>query len=237
MRILSILLAAVLALFVPITSASAARLFPEVDSTQTGYVFYAGGGGQQAWFVSNLTYPTTHSSDIIQDFLGDALDLTIRDTFIWTRVSGNVWTQEPEQATDYIIGTDFQRGDISDSFNLFLRQERVVFTNPHINNNYTGIGTKWSDANISGEIFASTDMNDSYKVTFYGQYDPTDNLTLSTNVWLLIDDAANDANYDGWGWWRFMAENKLDDASSIVLVYEDSTRSDPLYLVGFGYKI
>jgi hypothetical protein len=226
----------ILAFLVPVSSVSAERFLPEVDSTQTGYVFYGGGTGQQAWFVSTLLFPTDSPSTVL-DALDDTFDLTISDTFIWTRVSGNVWTQSPEQAMDYIIGTDFQKGNLSSSFPFYLRQERIVFTNPHINNNYTGLGTKWSSDNISAEVFASTDMNDSYKATFHGQYASTENLTFSTDVWLLIDDAANDVNYDGWGWWRVMAENKLDKASSIVFVYEDSTRSDPLYLVGFGYKL
>lgn len=204
------------------------------------FAFYGGGDGQEGWYSARADI-----TDMDPGFLIDSLtilpNLEPSAVYIWTRVRGNVYDDIPSQADDYYVGVEWALADPLPDLDLYVATEKILFTTgTGIDHYYTGLGLRWTGsewASCDFGIWTNMDRAHRFTTTVELTPFPENEFTIAGTLWYIVDDELYDPNLDGWGWWRVTADYPVEDDMSIVGLYEETTRTDPVFMLGFRYTL
>ena len=225
--------AAILIMALPAYAETSDQPLPDLTSENTsGYTatFYGSTGVQEAWLLYEARFDESDPGYILGVF--DQVNLTPLRSYFWGRVRGDVEDNTPSQSDDYVAGMEFLLKDITDNSILYLAEESVVFTTSfRIDRAYTGLGLRWTGDDITVDGSGWYDIDDNFRFSVAAAYNPYEDLYFEPSVWIMIDNAE-----DTWAWWRLTTTYTLSEDLDMIGFYEDSTRSDPQFMLGLGHS-
>ncbi|MCK4640831.1 MAG: hypothetical protein KAU06_05805 [Candidatus Marinimicrobia bacterium] len=206
--------------------------FADIAKESTVFTLYGGSDGQELWLVVEENLLEEEPGDLLEG-IGDIVGLTPSSIYAWYRTRGDIAGDLPEEAQDFFYGIQYDTDTTSDRFGPFIATEIVKWTTDiEMNIGYFGIGTDWNvneDLTLRGAFW--NDFGENYRITGNAHWNPYGAIEVNAMAWLMIDDG------DEWGLWRIRASHPVDNDLDIVLVVEDSTRSDTVFLMGFSYNL
>ena len=222
-----ILTTAILTMFWMASPAQAEDILPDFSNTeQYTYVLYGGGDGQEA--IYEFYTSLDRKGGLILNNIGAFADLTPSAVYGWYRYSGDIGNNNPDTAQDYYVGTQFgmsgsKPGDI---LYRYVAVERADFNSiPSLDYNYVGVGLEWNQGDIKVDAGAWSDFDANYRFTGNTSYE-SEYFYMDTLAWLMIDSG------DAWGYWKAVLGTPIQDNVDLAFTYEDSTKSDPVFMVG-----
>lgn len=225
MRLLTILLAALL------WAAWAAGpvwagLLPDLSAGEHRTTFlYGGSAGQEAWY--EFVLDGADAGDLIA--LGGLVPgLEVQRVEAWYRIRGDVAGDAPEEAQDFTIRTLYAIDTTPGPWVPYFGAEQVRWTSgPEIDGGYYGIGTEWHPSGrLTLDGSAWHDGGQGYRLCGSVEAVVRATSTVSAAAWVMIDRG------DEWGVWRVVARHPAGEGLEVALVYEDSTRTDPVIMAG-----
>jgi hypothetical protein len=205
--------------------------FADITKESTVFTLYGGSDGQEAWLVVEENLLEEDPGDLLEG-IGDIFRLTPSIIYAWYRTRGDAGDL-PDEAQDYVYGIQYNTDTTSDRFGPFIATEQVEYTTDiKMNEGYFGVGTDWK---VNEELTLRSafwnNFGENYRITGHAQWNPYGAVEINAMAWLMIDDG------DEWGLWRLRASHPVDNDLDVILVFEDSTRSDAVFLTGFSYKL
>lgn len=222
-----------LLLFVLALPASADSLLPGFeDIDQRGAVLHGGDDGEQIWYMFSANLEGEASAGAILDLFGFA-GIDPSRLYGWWRYDADFDSPDEDEFQDYIFGVEFGLGEssIDDEHFWYTFTERIDLNDPVIDIGITGAGVRWTiDDNFTTGLSAGYDANETILLKVTANANPTGELWISGYMWSVFDD-------DPWGFWQVTASHPITEDIDMMVLYEHSTRSDPLIMAGISYQM
>ena len=219
---------AILATLMITTPAQAESILPDFSETeQYTYILYGGGDGQEAIY-SFYTPLNEDTGGLVLNNIAAFTDLTPSAIYGWYRYSGSIGDNNPEEAHDYYFGTQFAMSGSApgDILYRYVAVERADFNSiPSLDYNYVGVGLEWNQGDIKINTGAWSDFDANYRITGNTSFD-SEYFYMDTLAWMMIDSG------NVWGYWKAVLGTPIQDNVDLALIYEDSTRSNPIFMIG-----